>query len=98
MNPRSGLLRTLADEPDRALELHARGEQPLDDQVVQVTSDSVAVLEHGEPLGVATSFGELEGNRRLRGETRQGAIDGGVVCRREAGQREDAAGRLVLPA
>jgi hypothetical protein len=50
----------LQPQPDR--------EQPLDDLVVQVAGDPVAVFEDGQPLPVVLRAGELQGHRGLPGE------------------------------
>ena len=51
-----------------ALQHHAGGEQPLDDEIVQVTGDPVAVLVDREPLPVALGVGQHQRQRGLRGE------------------------------
>ncbi len=52
----------------RALELHARREQSLDDGVVQVAGDPVAVAEQAEMFGLATLARQLETKGGLIGE------------------------------
>ena len=48
------------------LEGEAGREDPLDDVVVQVSGDPVAVLEHGHALLVRATVGELERHGRVR--------------------------------
>ncbi len=56
------------DHRHGALQRHAGGVQPLDDQVVQVTRDPVAVLVQRQPLGLGPARGQLERDARLGGE------------------------------
>jgi hypothetical protein len=51
-----------------ALQLHAGRVQSLDDQVVQVAGDPVAVVVDREPLGVATALRQFQSHPGLRGE------------------------------
>lgn len=51
-----------------SLELHAGGEEPLDDEVVQVARDAVAVLVDGQALPLEARLREDDVDRRLRGE------------------------------
>ena len=66
------------------LERESRGEQALDDVVVQVPTDPVAILQDAEPLLVGTGLGELEGQRGLLSEGR-GHLEIGIVERRPGG-------------
>ena len=50
------------------LQRQLRGEDPLDDVVVEVTRDPVAVLEHGDARLVAPPVRELERQRRVQGQ------------------------------
>ena len=52
LGPRPG-----RDHARRGLQGHAGGEQPLDDQVMQVAGDPVPAGEHRDPLGVAAVLG-----------------------------------------
>ncbi len=56
------------DHGHHALQRHAGGVQPLDDQVVQVPGDPVPVLEHRQLLGVGPAGRQFQRDRRLRGE------------------------------
>jgi nucleotide-binding universal stress UspA family protein len=51
-----------------ALQRQARGEEPLDDVVVQVGGDAVAVVEHRGTLLLGAGAGELQGEGGLVGE------------------------------
>lgn len=54
--------------PLRGLQHHPGCVQALDDQVVEVAGDPVAVLEHRDPFPVALRLGHHQGECRLRGE------------------------------
>ncbi len=56
------------DEPGGALQGHAGGEETLDRQVVQVTGDSVALLQQCYLLGVPAPLRQLQGECGLTGE------------------------------
>jgi hypothetical protein len=56
------------DQADRALQPHARGEQALDDQVVQVPADPVPIGHHGALLGLVPAVRQLQRDRGLRRE------------------------------
>ena len=51
-----------------SLQGHPGGEQPLDDQVVQVAGDPIAVFEQRQALGVPAVLGEFDPDAGLRGE------------------------------
>ena len=53
------------------LQLHAGCEQPLNDDVVQVAGDALAVLQDDELLAFVLGAGPLEGEGGLPGEARQ---------------------------
>ncbi len=59
------------DEADRALQCHPGREQPLDRQVVQVTSDPVTLLKQGDLLGVPAPLSQLHRHRCLPREPHQ---------------------------
>ena len=66
----------------RALQHHPGGEEPLDDEVVQVAGDAIAVLVHRESLVLAACLRQHERDRRLRAE--------------RAGEVEDVAGEVAV--
>lgn len=81
----------------RRLQHHLGREQPLDDEVVQIAGDAVAVLVDGQLLPVVLRVGHHERQRRLRGE-----LGGELPVRRRVrglaapagkGERADEAGR-----
>ena len=86
-----GLL--VLDEAACALQGHTGGEQPLDRQVVQVPGDSVAVLEHGDLLGVLAAFRQLHGDGGLGGE----GLEGLGLLRREHGGRPASRASRTTP-
>jgi hypothetical protein len=65
--PLGGRLRSV-DQTDRAHQRHHHREQALDDRVVQVLGDAVAVLEQAQPLGVLPGLCRFQGDGRLPGE------------------------------
>ena len=78
-----------AERGGERLQGQAGGEQALDDVVVQVRGDAVALVEHGGPLLLGAGLGELDGDGGLVGEA------GGHVQvlggeRRPAAQPRDA--------
>ncbi|MEV8503560.1 response regulator transcription factor [Actinoplanes sp. NPDC051475] len=92
-----------------ALQLHAGGEQPLDDDVVQVPGDAFAVLQHHQLLAFLLGAGAFEGKGRLPREARQqrrvvdpadrGPGDDEHALRQvDAGQRRDRRRALRIPA
>ena len=58
----------VADAGQRALQAQAGGEDPLDDVVVQVAGDPVAVLDHVGPADGLLPGGEVQRQRGLIGE------------------------------
>ena len=54
-----------------ALQLQAGGEEPLDDDVVEVAGDALAVGDHRQLLAVGERLGAVQGQRRLVGEAGQ---------------------------
>jgi len=52
----------------RCLQAESRGEQALDDVIVQVASDPVPIFQHGEALLVGPPVEEFERDRRLVGK------------------------------
>ena len=67
-----------------ALQLHAGGEQPLDDHVVQVPGDPLAVLQHHQQLAFLLGAGAFQGERGLAGEAGQQRRVVVAGCRRPA--------------
>ena len=51
-----------------ALQHHPRCEESLDDKIVQVAGDAIAILVDGKALVLAPCLGEHEGDGRLRAE------------------------------
>ncbi len=62
---------------DQALQPDRRSEDPLDDVVVQVAGDAVALLQDGDAVAVGAGLGQLERQRYVPGETRR-HVDVGV--------------------
>ena len=58
----------IVDQRGQALHTQAGGEQPLDNVIMKVSSDSVPVLEHGEALLVCSGLDQLPGQGGLIGE------------------------------
>jgi hypothetical protein len=58
----------VGDVGQRALQAQARGEDPLDDVVVQVARDAVAVLGHVGPADRLLPGGQVQGQCGLVGE------------------------------
>ena len=57
-----------ADQPRRALQRHAGGEQALDHRVVEVAGDALPVLEQGQLLDLGVQAGVLDGDAGGRGQ------------------------------
>ena len=54
--------------PRGTLQLHARGEETLDDEVVEVAGDAIAVLVDRQSLPLPARFSEHDVDGGLRGE------------------------------
>ena len=67
--------RPCAGDPGGVLQRQPDREQPLDDQVVQVAADPVAVLEHRQPGPIVLGQGDLQHQRHLLGEALRGLHD-----------------------
>ena len=65
----SPLISATSDDPTHALQAETDGEEPLDDEVVQVAADAVTVLEDGQPLLGVAGTQNLEGESGLLRET-----------------------------
>ena len=66
--------RPFSDSPIRdgdALQRHAGGVEPLDDQVVQIPGDPVPVLEDRQTFRIPAMLGELQADASLAGEDDQ---------------------------
>ncbi len=89
----------VADPAAGPLQLEAGREQPLDDQVVQVPGDPVAVGDQHQLLPVRDGLGTVEGQPGLVGEREQqlALVGGQVTARRVRRSTRDTGGRQVGP-
>ncbi len=73
----------IRDRARGGLQRHAHGEEPLDDVVVQVPGDALAVAHDGELFAVVLGTVELDGQARLLSE----ALDDPDLLGAETGAR-----------